>query len=212
MGAVNVNMSSSATVPLIDDDTIGFGEENNVQKFRHPYVVLFHLGFRSAALIVYLFCGWFTDGFIASFVFTVLLLSLDFWTVKNITGRIMAGLRWWNYVNDEGDCVWKFETSGPEKEGSFSKAEIQIFWFGLIASPVVWGLLFFTAFFQFELRWLVLVIIGLVFTGSNLLGYLRCRLGSSVAGAAHTYLQQSVVQNITGLFKSRPSSSQSTQN
>ena len=22
-------------------------------------------------------------------------------------------------MNDEGDCVWKFETSGPEKEGRF---------------------------------------------------------------------------------------------
>ena len=38
-------------------------------------------------------CGWFSDGFIGSFVAIILLLSLDFWTVKNITGRIMAGLR-----------------------------------------------------------------------------------------------------------------------
>ena len=53
---------------------------------RHPYVVLFHIGFRAAAILVYLFCGWFSDGFVTSFVFTVILLSLDFWTVKNITG------------------------------------------------------------------------------------------------------------------------------
>lgn len=53
---------------------------------RHPYVVLFHLGFRAAAILVYLFCGWFSDGFVTSFVFTVILLALDFWTVKNITG------------------------------------------------------------------------------------------------------------------------------
>ena len=39
-------------------------------------------------------CGWFSDGFIGSFVAIILLLSLDFWTVKNITGRIMAGLRY----------------------------------------------------------------------------------------------------------------------
>jgi len=208
------NSAGFDTVP-IPGGSGGFtagGVVVNSWRIRHPVVTFFHLLFRTLAIIAYLLCGWFSQSFIGPFIAIILLLSLDFWTVKNITGRIMAGLRWWNYVNDEGDCVWKFETSGPEKEGSFSKAEIQIFWFGLIASPVVWGLLFFTAFFQFELRWLVLVIIGLVFTGSNLLGYLRCRLGSSVAGAAHTYLQQSVVQNITGLFKSRPSSSQSTQN
>ena len=57
--------------------------------FRHPYVVFFHLGFRATAILVYLFCGWFSDGFVTSFVFTVILLSLDFWTVKNITGLII---------------------------------------------------------------------------------------------------------------------------
>lgn len=62
-----------------------------MESTRHPYVVLFHLGFRIAALVVYLFCGWFSDGFIASFVFTIILLSLDFWTVKNITGNPKAG-------------------------------------------------------------------------------------------------------------------------
>ena len=55
-------------------------------------MVLFHIGFRTAALLVYIFCGWFSDGFIASFVFTIILLSLDFWTVKNITGRILVGI------------------------------------------------------------------------------------------------------------------------
>ena len=34
-----------------------------------------------------------SGSFIGSFVTVTLLLSLDFWTVKNITGRIMVGLR-----------------------------------------------------------------------------------------------------------------------
>ena len=42
---------------------------------------------------VYLLCGWFSDSFIGSFVLIILLLSLDFWTVKNVSGRILAGLR-----------------------------------------------------------------------------------------------------------------------
>jgi len=40
----------------------------------------------------------------------VLLLSMDFWTVKNITGRLMVGLRWWNYVDDDGKSHWIFES------------------------------------------------------------------------------------------------------
>ena len=86
----------------------------------------------------YLLCGWFSDNFIGSFVAIILLLSMDFWTVKNITGRIMAGLRWWNYISDEGESVWMFESAQQEENIKFSKAEIQIFWAGLIAFPVVW--------------------------------------------------------------------------
>ena len=54
--------------------------------YRHPYVVFFHLAFRTSAVLVYLFCGWFSDSFVTSFVLAVILLSLDFWTVKNVTG------------------------------------------------------------------------------------------------------------------------------
>ena len=77
---------------------------------RHPYVTMFHLGFRGLAIITYILCGWFSDSFIASFVTVVLLLSMDFWTVKNITGRLMVGLRWWNYVDDDGKSHWVFES------------------------------------------------------------------------------------------------------
>lgn len=40
----------------------------------------------------------------------VLLLAADFWTVKNITGRLLVGLRWWNKVNEDGSSEWVFES------------------------------------------------------------------------------------------------------
>ncbi|RVE42576.1 hypothetical protein evm_012773 [Chilo suppressalis] len=105
---------NSATVPLLDDDTIAFGEEDNANKqYVHPYIVFFHLVFRCSAIAVYMLCGWFSDSFIASFVLVVLLLSADFWTVKNITGRLLVGLRWWNYVDDDGKSHWVFEAKQP---------------------------------------------------------------------------------------------------
>jgi len=72
------------------------------------------------------------------------------------------------------------------------------------------GALFFTALFSLKLRWVVLVIIGLALSGSNLVGYLRCRMGSSMSGAANQYLQQRVMQNITNMFKSKPAPQQQT--
>ena len=50
----------------------------------------------------------------------------------------LASFRWWNYVNDEGASVWVFEKGGDEVDLRLSKAEVQIFWTGLVASPVIW--------------------------------------------------------------------------
>ena len=55
-------------------------------------VCLCHVGFRTLALLVYLFGGMFSSSFIGVFVSVVLLLSIDFWTVKNITGRILVSI------------------------------------------------------------------------------------------------------------------------
>jgi len=49
-------------------------------------VTFFHLAFRVSAVVVYIVCELFGNSFITSFVIVILLLSMDFWTVKNITG------------------------------------------------------------------------------------------------------------------------------
>jgi len=77
---------------------------------RRPLAVFFHLIFRFLSIITYLLCGLFNSGFIVNFVLIVILLSLDFWTVKNITGRLLVGLRWWNYVDEDGGSHWVFES------------------------------------------------------------------------------------------------------
>lgn len=71
---------------------------------------MFHLAFKGTAIFTYMFWGLFSNSFIASFVTVVLLLCMDFWTVKNITGRLMVGLRWWNYVDDNGVSHWVYES------------------------------------------------------------------------------------------------------
>ena len=88
-------------------------------------------------MLVYIFCGIFGTSYVVNFVVIVLLLTLDFWTVrqgvhncgilvfvacpctschmllslqtKNISGRLLVGLRWWNETTDEGSN-WRFET------------------------------------------------------------------------------------------------------
>jgi hypothetical protein len=59
----------------------------------HGLVVFLHLLFKLMSLVLYIF-GWFlTSSFIACFILIMILLSADFWIVKNVSGRLLAGLR-----------------------------------------------------------------------------------------------------------------------
>ncbi|XP_075225994.1 putative Golgi apparatus membrane protein-like protein CG5021 isoform X2 [Lycorma delicatula] len=192
---------ASATVPLLDDDdTLAFGEEDDQiatkNKLRHPYVTVFHLVFRFSALFLYVFSTVFIDGFITTFVIIVLLLSMDFWTVKNITGRLMVGLRWWNYVDDEGTSHWVFES----RKNRIHPSEAGIFWTALIGVPVLWLLLFPIALFTFKFKWLLLVCIALALNGANLYGYTKCKLGSSgssFSSFTSDLFRRQVIQNMS---------------
>lgn len=37
-------------------------------------------------------------------------LSADFWTVRNVSGRRLVGLRFWNQVDEDGTSYWVFES------------------------------------------------------------------------------------------------------
>ncbi|XP_045600880.1 uncharacterized Golgi apparatus membrane protein-like protein CG5021 isoform X2 [Procambarus clarkii] len=195
-------------VPLLDnDDTLGFGEEDEPKgKLKHPAVTVFHLLFRTAALVVYELCGLFSDGFIGSFITIVLLLSMDFWTVKNITGRLMVGLRWWNYIDDEGQSHWVFEA----RKGRVSQTEVRVFWVSLVAFPVIWTILFLIAVAFLKFRWAMVVLIALSLTGSNLYGYVRCKFGKSESitqsfkNMATGLVQKQMMGNVANMFTRAP--------
>ena len=58
------------------------------------------MAFKLVALLIYLLT---LHSFITTFILVTLLLSADFWVVKNICGRLLAGLRWWSIVDEEGE-------------------------------------------------------------------------------------------------------------
>jgi len=45
-----------------------------------------------------------------AYLIVILVGSADFWMTKNISGRILVGLRWWNEVKEDGSEVWIFES------------------------------------------------------------------------------------------------------
>lgn len=227
---INVSFLSLIAMPHLDDSVMAPLIEDNATPFRvepgngyalpHPVVTFFHLAFRGAALFFYIMCSWFSDSFITSFIIVVLLLSLDFWTVKNVTGRIMVGLRWWNYIDDNGVSHWVYESKKePERSMMISGTESKIFWAGLFVFPFFWGLMFVAAFFSLKFKWLVLVIIALALNGSNVYGYLKCKFGKSDKSIHETltsvtsgFLRDQVVQNVLNSAMNSPQSVPSQQN
>ena len=47
--------------------------------------------------------NWALGSEILSFVIIIVFAAVDFWTVKNVTGRILVGLRWWSEIDENGN-------------------------------------------------------------------------------------------------------------
>lgn len=119
----------------------------------------------------------------------ILLLSCDFWTVKNVSGRLLVGLRWWNQVDENGKSHWVFESRKSNSLNMTSSAESRIFWLGLIVCPFFWAIFVFSTIISLKIKWLAVVIMGLVLQWANLYGYVRCKVGgkSNLRNMAKNY-------------------------
>jgi len=172
-------------------DPLEFGSEDQVKK-GHPAIVATHVGFRGAAIFLYMFGSIFTSSFVTVFIFILLCLAADFWVVKNVTGRFLVGLRWRNQVDPiTGNSTWVYESRSEEgfKRKPVMPNEFRIFWGALIIGPILWTLFGLMALFTFKWIWFIVCVTGLSFNGANLYGYIRCKVGGADA-----------VKNMAGKF------------
>ncbi|KAH7170854.1 hypothetical protein EDB81DRAFT_181670 [Dactylonectria macrodidyma] len=153
----------------------------------HPITLLTFLGFRISSVLVYFLGLWLTSSMIMIFIITILLLASDFYYLKNIAGRRLVGLRWWNEVDPQtGDSQWVFESSEPGSK-VINPTDSRFFWLALYLQPMLWVLMFILALVRLEFLWLPLVIIALVLTIMNTLAFSRCdkfSQASNIAGSA----------------------------
>lgn len=132
---------------------------------------------------MYLFGTYITSNFVVSFVTIVLLLSFDFWTVKNITGRLLVGLRWWNEVNEEdGSNRWIFESRPDGKE--VNAGEARLFWLTTIITPILWLVFALSVIVGMKPQWFILCCVAIALSGTNLWGYYKCRYDANTAKQA----------------------------
>jgi hypothetical protein len=156
------------------------------------------------------------------FIVTILLLAADFYYLKNIAGRRLVGLRWWNEVDPAtGDSHWVFESSEPGTK-VVNATDSRFFWLAIYAQPMLWVLLAVVALLSLKFIWLPLVgecgstwgsggdadvgtVIALVLTITNSLAFSRCdkfSQASNLAGSAlgSGNLAGSIASNMMGRF------------
>jgi len=175
----------------------------------HPTAAMFHLGFKTAAILAYLFCTLFTSNFVIVFVICVLLLAFDFWTVKNVSGRLLVGLRWWNEVKEDGTNEWIFESR--QDGGQVNATDSRIFWYSLYIVPAIWVLFAIVSIIKLEFSWLMVVAVALVLNTANLIGYRKCQQDATkkakgnasfnpLSDSVSNILKNTLVQNAKSFF------------
>ena len=75
-----------------------------------PGVCIMHFAFKVAAMTCYMLMNLFVKNLILTYIVVLILIIMDFWTVKNVTGRKLVGLRWWSEIKEDGKEEWKFES------------------------------------------------------------------------------------------------------
>ena len=91
------------------------------------------------------------------FIITILLLAADFYYLKNIAGRRLVGLRWWNEVDPQtGDSQWVFESLEPGTR-EINATDSRFFWLALYVQPVLWVVMAILALVRLQFLWLPLV-------------------------------------------------------
>ncbi|OAY42425.1 Golgi apparatus membrane protein-like protein ECHIDNA [Manihot esculenta] len=145
------------------------------EDYANPRVCLFHVLFKATSLAFYILSALFIDNFVIIFVVTVLLAALDFWVVKNVSGRILVGLRWWNEIDDMGESVWKFESLDQESLARLNKKDSWLFWWTLYLTAVVWLVLGIFSLIRLQADYCLITGVCLTLSLANIIGFTKCR-------------------------------------
>lgn len=139
---------------------------------KHAGIGFFTVFFKLVAVLFYLLGTLLFDSFVLTFIVVVVLSASDFWTVKNISGRILVGLRWWNDVDEQGRTTWHFESAADRTR--FDPIDSKVFWWSLYLTPIFWLLLAIIAVLKFNFGWLLIVLVALSLSSANTYGYMQC--------------------------------------
>ena len=187
----NFNANQNINISLDNDNNNNYNFNNNQsnnseeqqgQKSKHkiadfyrkssnPSVALTTVGLKLLSLFFFLFLDLIaSDAFVM--IIVLLLVVADFWYTKNISGRKLVGLRWWNRFNpDTQQDIWTFESKNEIKEASSDR---KTFWLSLYGYSGAWLILIIWECTIFNFMWGFYCLICLAISGINTYGFFRC--------------------------------------
>jgi len=154
-----------------DDKAKNDGIIKYISHANHPLVCFLTIIFKLSSVICFVFLSIFFDSNALIYLIVILLASCDFWMTKNVSGRLLVGLRWWNEVREDGNEVWIFESKNEKTEPS---ADSRVFWTSVYLSAAFWFLIVIWDLISLKWIWAIIALVCLAFSGMNLYGYLKC--------------------------------------
>lgn len=111
---------------------------------------------------------------ILAFIFIIIFAAIDFWVVKNITGRLLVNLRWWSEIDEDGNENWVYESNDDEGK-EVGTTDSWVFWSALYLTPIIWGLFAIMDFLSLKFFWMNVCIICATLSSINVSGYYNCK-------------------------------------
>lgn len=119
--------------------------------------------------------NWLLGSEILAFIIIIVFAAIDFWTVKNVSGRILVGLRWWSEIDENGNEEWMFESCNEEVAKTLGKTDSFVFWSALYLTPLVWGFFGFMDLLSLKFFWVNVCFICFLLSSANVVGYYKCQ-------------------------------------
>lgn len=73
-----------------------------ISKSSSPGIAAIHIILKIVIVAIYLIVPLITSNTYNVLMIVVILAAIDFWIVKNLSGRLLVGLRWWIDFDENG--------------------------------------------------------------------------------------------------------------
>lgn len=144
---------------------------NIIKKSNHPKISLIFISLKLFSIISYILLGIFTSNDALLMIIILLSGSFDFWFTKNIAGRLLVGLKWNYYVNNNNEDVFRIDSENEIRGGNIDRI---IFWYVNYGNILIWLVLFILEIIFLKFVWGSLCCIMVVLSGVNTYNFFRC--------------------------------------